>query len=102
MVAGGRALSRDPFLDPYCWRNCVDNAFLVHRDERIAHDLGLLLLGLTVAVGLLSLAVAGVRMARASAAARRALMPILAPAAFAGTAAAAYAVAILHTPVPFS
>ncbi|HJQ51221.1 MAG TPA: histidine kinase [Gaiellaceae bacterium] len=98
LFAVGRALLRDPFLDPYCWRNCVDNAFLVHRDERIAHDLGLLLLGLTVAVGLLSLAVAGVRMARASAAARRALMPILAPAAFAGTAAAAYAVAILHTP----
>jgi signal transduction histidine kinase len=98
LFAIGRALLRDPFLDPYCWRNCVDNVFLVHRDEKIAHDLDLLLLGLTVAVGLLILAVAGVRMARASFAARRALTPILMPAAFAGTAAAAYAAAIMHTP----
>jgi len=98
LFAIGRALLRDPFLDQYCLRNCVDNVFLVHADERIAHDLNLLLLALTVAIGLLILAVAGVRLARASAAARRALTPILVPAAFVGTATAAYAAAIIHMP----
>ena len=33
-VALGRALFRDPFLDPYCWRTCLDNAFLVHAGSR--------------------------------------------------------------------
>src|SRR5690348_4727059 len=98
LFASGRALLRDPFLDQYCLRNCVDNVFLVHADERIAHDLNLLLLALTVAIGLLILAVAGVRLARASAAARRASTPILVPAAFVGTATAAYAAAIIHMP----
>jgi signal transduction histidine kinase len=98
LLAVARAILRDPFLDQYCWRNCSDNVFLVHRNVRIAHDLDLLLLGLAVAVGLLIIAVAGVRMARASAAARRALAPILVPAAFVGAAAAAYAAAVLHTP----
>jgi signal transduction histidine kinase len=97
LFAIGRALVRDPFLDPNCFGNCADNVFLVHRDERIAHDLDLLLLGLAVAIGLLIVAVAGVRMACASAAARRALAPILLPAAFAGGATAAHAAAILHT-----
>jgi signal transduction histidine kinase len=97
LLAVGRAILRDPFFDPNCLRNCADNVFLVHRNERIGHDIDLLLLGLAVAIGLLVIAVAGVRLARASAAARRALAPILVPAAFAGTAAAAYAAAILHT-----
>jgi hypothetical protein len=98
LFAVGRALLRDPFLDPYCLRNCTDNVFLVHRNETVAHDLDLILLGLAVVIGLLIIAVAGVRLARASAAAQRALTPILMPGAFAGTAAAAYAAAILHTP----
>ena len=36
LLAGGigvaRALFRDPFLDPYCWRNCVANSFLLRSD----------------------------------------------------------------------
>jgi signal transduction histidine kinase len=99
LFAVGRALFRDPFLDPYCWRNCADNVFLVHANERIAHDLDLLLLGLAVAIGLLVLAVGGVRLARASPAARRALTPVLVPAVRVGAAAAAYAAAVLQTPL---
>ena len=99
LFAVGRALFRDPFLDPYCWRNCADNVFLVHANERIAHDLDLLLLGLAVAIGLLVLAVGGVRLARASPAARRALTPVLVPATLVGAAAAAYAAAVLQTPL---
>ena len=40
-IAGvGLALVRDPFLDPYCWRNCLENVFLLRpeqtRRERLA------------------------------------------------------------------
>ena len=31
----GRALVREPFLDPACWRSCLDNSFLVHADQRL-------------------------------------------------------------------
>src|SRR6266511_158982 len=30
IVSVGRALVRDPFLDPYCWSNCTDNVFLIN------------------------------------------------------------------------
>ena len=29
VAAIGRAITRDPFLDPNCWSNCTDNIFLV-------------------------------------------------------------------------
>ena len=29
VVALGRALFRDPFFDPNCWANCIDNLFLL-------------------------------------------------------------------------
>jgi signal transduction histidine kinase len=98
-VVIGRALLSDPFLDPYCWRNCSDNVFLVHRNERIAHDLDVVLLGLAVAIGVLVLAASGGRLLRASPAARRALAPVLLPAALAGAAGAAYAAVLLHAPL---
>lgn len=94
----GRALVRDPFLDPYCWRNCADNVFLVHANQGIAHDLDELLLSLAVALGGLVLAVTAARLAGASWPARRALAPILLPAALVGAAEAAYAGALLRTP----
>ena len=34
--AVGLALVHDPFLDPNCWANCTDNAFLLHADQSIA------------------------------------------------------------------
>jgi len=98
-LTAGRALLRDPFLDPYCWRNCADNVFLVHADETVAPDLDELLLSIAVALGGLVLAVGGARLIRASPAARRALTPILVPAAFVGAAEAAYAGALLRTPL---
>ncbi len=35
-AAASRALVRDPFLDPYCWRDCLGNSFLVHASPGIA------------------------------------------------------------------
>ena len=98
LLAAGRTLVRDPFLDPYCWRNCVDNVFLVHANQEIAHDFDELLLSLAVALGGLVLTVSAARLAGASWAARRPLAPILLPAALVGAAEAAYAGALLRTP----
>ena len=39
VVSVGLALVRDPFLDPYCWRNCTDNVFLVRADPGTTHAL---------------------------------------------------------------
>ena len=98
-IAVGRALFRDPFLDPNCWRNCSDNIFLVHADQGIAHDLDVFWSRASAAIGVLAVAVAGLRLAGASRPARRVLAPILVPAAVIGTAEAAYAAALLHTPL---
>jgi signal transduction histidine kinase len=97
-LAVGRALVRDPFLDPYCWRNCADNVFLVHANQGIAHDFDEVLLSLAVALGGLALTVSAARLAGGSWAARRPLGPILFPAALVGAAEAAYAGALLRTP----
>ena len=97
-LAVGRALLRDPFLDPYCWRNCADNVFLVHANQGIAHDFDELLLSLAIALGGLVLTASAARLAVASWAARRPLGPILFPAALTGAAEAAYAGALLRTP----
>lgn len=98
LLAVGRAVLWDPFLDRYCWSNCSDNVFLIHTNDRIAYDLHELLLGCTVAIGVLVLAVSGRRLLEASSVARRTLMPILVPAAFAGAAGAGYAAALLQSP----
>lgn len=98
LLAVGRALLRDPFLDPYCWRNCADNVFLVYANQGLAHDFDQLLLSLAVALGGLVLIVSAARLAMASWAARRLLGPILLPAALVGAAEAAYAGALLRTP----
>jgi hypothetical protein len=38
-VSVGRALFRDPFLDPFCWRNCIDNSLLVSAHPGLARPL---------------------------------------------------------------
>ena len=98
LLAVGRAVVRNPFLDPHCWRNCADNVFLIHANQGISHDLDELLLGIAVAVGGLVLGVGGARLLRASPAARHALVPILVPAAFVGVAGAVYGGVLLRTP----
>jgi len=98
-VALGRALFRDPFLDPYCWRNCLDNVFLIHADQGIARIMDGLWLRAVVAIGVLLVAAGAGRLIAATVPARRALAPILVPGALAGAAEAAYAAALLHTPL---
>jgi signal transduction histidine kinase len=98
-VAVGRALFRDPFLDPYCWRTCLDNAFLVHADPGLADWLGDVWVRATVIIGAAVVAVGVRRLIGASPAARRVLLPTLVPLTLAAAAEAAYAVALLRTPL---
>jgi signal transduction histidine kinase len=98
VVSVGRALFRDPLLDPHCWSNCTDNAFLVHPDQGIARALDAALPRVLLAAGVLTLFLAAWRAISASPAARRTEVPLLATLALAGGAEAAYGVALILEP----
>jgi signal transduction histidine kinase len=97
-VSASRALVRDPLLDPYCWRDCVDHALLVHADPGLASALDRVWLGATVVLGLLVCAIALDRLARGTPQARRVLTTILVPGALAAATEAVYAFALLRHP----
>jgi len=99
LVGVGRALFRDPFLDPYCWRNCLDNSLLVDPQPGLARTLDGIWLGSALALGLLLAAICAGRLLAGSGSARRVLWPVLVPGALAGAAEAAYAVALIRTPL---
>jgi signal transduction histidine kinase len=94
-LSAGRALFRDPFLDPHCWSNCTANAFLVDGDRGIARALDSALPRLTLAAGVLAIFLSGGSAIAATPAARRAEVPLLAALALAGAAEAAYGLALL-------
>jgi signal transduction histidine kinase len=98
VVAVGRALVREPLLDPYCWRNCLDNVFLLHADEGMARALDRSWLVAAASIGLLLLATCVWRLLAATDPARRVLAPLLVPGGLAGATQAAYAIALLRTP----
>jgi signal transduction histidine kinase len=98
-VSFGRALFRDPFLDPYCWRNCRYNSFLVHADPGVARALDDVWVRSSLAIGLLLVVMGAWRLLTASGPARRVLLPMLVPGVLAGAGASAYAVALLRTPL---
>src|SRR5215208_3478833 len=98
-ISVGGALFGDPFLDPYCWRNCSDSAFLVHADPGLASALGDVWTRSALVVGAGATVIAAARLMKATAPARRVLMPTLVPVALAGVAEIAYAVALLRDPL---
>ena len=98
-IALGHALFRDPFLDPYCWRTCGESAFLVHASPGLADTIGDVWVRGAVALGAAVTVIALRRLVAASPPARRVLLPTLIPLAAAGAAEAAYAVALLQTPL---
>jgi signal transduction histidine kinase len=95
----GRALVRDPLLDLYCWRNCSDNAFLVHADAGVASTLDDLLLWSALAIGLGLIGFGWRRLVGATGPGRRALLPIIGPALLVGASEATYAITLLRTPL---
>jgi signal transduction histidine kinase len=96
IVSVGRALFRDPFLDPWCWSNCTDNVFLVSARPDIARALDSTWILFSLAVGMLLTALAIRQMAAATLAARRSLWPILVPGLLLGAAIGAHALALLR------
>ena len=94
-----RALVRDPLLDPYCWRNCIDNVFLVHASPGSARDLDRVWLGTTVALGMGLAAASTGSFVFGTRAARRLAGPVLVTGALAGVAQATYALKLLADPV---
>lgn len=98
-LSAGLALFRDPFLDPYCWQTCSENVFLVHTDPGLADTLGDIWTTAAFVIGAAIAVLATRRLAVATAAARRVLMPTLVPLAVAGAAEAAYAIALLQDPL---
>jgi signal transduction histidine kinase len=98
-VSVGRALLRDPLLDLHCWRNCGDNALLVHADPGIASALGEMWLWSALAIALGLVALGARRLLAATRPARRVVTPLLGPAVLVGATEAAYAVALLRTPL---
>ena len=99
LVSVGRALFRDPFLDPYCWRNCLDNSFLVDADQYLARALNDIWIRSALAIGLLLVTTSGWRLVAASRAAKRVLWPALVPSMLIGASGAAYGLALLRTPL---
>jgi signal transduction histidine kinase len=93
-----RAFFRDPFLDPYCWRNCTDNVFLVDAHARMLQRVDEVWLYSAIALGILVVALTVGRLLAARPAALRRFSPVLVPAALAGAAEAAYAAALLDNP----
>jgi signal transduction histidine kinase len=98
-VSVGRALFRDPFLDPYCWRNCIDNSFVLNPDPGLAGTLDAIWLRSALVLGLLLVAVCVWRLLAATSPARRLVWPVLVPGMLAGASEAAYALALVRTPL---
>jgi signal transduction histidine kinase len=78
VVTVGRALFRDPFQDPDCWSDCATNVLLAHADREAARVVTHADLAFAVVVGVALPALSVARWLSASAAARRALGPLLA------------------------
>jgi len=97
-ISLGRALFRDPLLDLHCWRNCLENAFLVHADPGLARTLDDVWLRSAIAIGLLLTVSLVRRLRRLSPAGLRMLGPVLVPTALIGAGEAAYAAALIHQP----
>ena len=99
LVAAAQALFRDPFLDPYCWRTCLDNAFLVHPEPRLADAARDVWVWAALGLGAAVAAVAAGRLVAASPPARRVLVATLVPLGLVGVTEVVYAVALLRTPL---
>lgn len=97
-ISVGRALVHDPFLDRYCWANCVGNSFQVWADRHLAADLLGAQRGVAVmaGVGVVGVSLSGV--SATTALGRRRSLPVLGPLALAGMAEALRGVVLLADP----
>ena len=98
VVTVGRALLRDPFQDPDCWSDCATNVLLVHADRQAASFLTHADLVFVVVVGVTLPVLSVARWLSASAAARRAVGPVLAAGSAFVAAQALWAARLLQAP----
>jgi signal transduction histidine kinase len=91
-VGVGRALFRDPFLDPWCWSNCRHNVLLLTAQPAVARAAWVLWLVVAVVVGVVLLGRGTVGIALATRSRRGSELLILVPAAVLGTATVVYGV----------
>jgi signal transduction histidine kinase len=97
LSALGRALFRDPFFDPTCWENCTDNVFLVRSLPHLARAIQHVDVWFAVAAATALAAVCVLRLAAASAPARRTLGPVLAGGIALAGATIAHSVALTRS-----
>jgi signal transduction histidine kinase len=90
----GRALFRDPFYDPDCWANCTDNVFLVRSLPSLARAIEMTDRWFAVAIAAGFVTICFLRVLRHSGPARRALLPVVAPAMLLAGAIAAHSIAL--------
>jgi signal transduction histidine kinase len=95
----GRALFRDPFFDPKCWNNCIDNVFLVHSFPRVVRGIEDADLWFAVAVAAALATICIWRLIAASAPARRALWPVLTGGVALAAATIAHSAALDRVPL---
>ena len=98
VVGVGRALVRDPVLDPYCWSNCTDNIFLVHAAPTLARALDGFWLRFSTATALLLAGFALWRLLTTSPAGRNAFAPVLLAIVLVAASEAAHAALLLRNP----
>jgi signal transduction histidine kinase len=99
MVSLASGLFRDPRSDPHCWNNCTDDVFLLSAQAALARGLEVAGLCQQLGVGLAVAMLCMRRLAVASVAARRVLMPVLLPGVLVGGALVAHAVVLLRSPL---
>jgi len=92
-------ITRDPFLDVYCWRQCSDNPLLVHATPGLARASVVAGLVVSIAAGTVAVAVVVRRIIAASRVGRVLLAPTLLPAGLVAASEAARGAALLLSPL---
>ena len=83
-------LTRDPYLDPYCWANCTSNVFDVISQPDLARQVGRVQLGITAVSAVALTVMCALRLAKALGNGARQSWEALPGAILLGTATVAY------------
>jgi signal transduction histidine kinase len=93
------ALFRDPFLDPSCWANCIDNVFLVRSLPGLSHAIQVADRWFVAVAATALVAMCVWRIVRNSGPARRVLFPVAGPGMLFATTVLAHSIAVQRVPV---
>jgi signal transduction histidine kinase len=99
MAALVLALFRDPFFDPSCWANCIDNVFLVRSLPRFTQAVQVTDRWFVATAATALVAMCVWRIVRNSGPARRVLFLVAGPGMLFATAVVAHSIAVERVPV---